>query len=94
MKVKLKELRKLIRERLNKLTENQPKPDTTPRPGETETIPGRPPEEKRKYPFRVPRPGQLPKPKASNEGKKALKPSREETQELDKIMKSFNRLRK
>lgn len=94
MKVKLKELKKLIRERLNKLTENQPEPATTPRPGETETIPGRPPEEKRKYPFKVPRPGQLPAPKAKNEGKKGLKPSSKETQELNKIMQSFNRLRK
>ena len=39
MKVKLKELKKLIRERLNKLTENQPEPATTPRPGKLKLYP-------------------------------------------------------
>lgn len=91
MKVKLKELKKLIQEKLTKLTENQPKPATTPRPGETETIPGRPGEKERKYPFKVPRPGDLPGPRAKNESKK---PSPEEARELDRIVQSFNKLRK
>ena len=95
MKIKLKEIKKLIKERLSKLSENQPKPEAPPRPGETETVPGTPPDEERKYPFKIPRPFQLPKPKAiKNEGMKVQKLSQQEIEQVDKIIQKFNNLRK
>lgn len=95
MKIKLKEIERLIKERLSKLAENQPRPETTPRPGETETVPGTPPDEERKYPFKIPRPSQLPKPKATkNEGMKVQKLSRQEIEQVDKIIQKFNNLGK
>jgi hypothetical protein len=95
MKIKLKEIEKLIKERLSKLAENQPKPETTPRPGETETVPGTPPDEEREFPFTPPKPFQLPKPKATkNEGMKVEKLSQQEIEQVDKIMQKFKNLGK